>query len=61
MPLMDPSLKACCDKCQCDSEELYLEPLAQCGSYDERSVPKQLKAFGWTIDGDKTYCPDCQP
>jgi hypothetical protein len=61
MPVMDPVIRACCDKCECDSDEMHLTPLARSGSYDERSIPGQLRHMGWTIEGDKTFCPDCVP
>lgn len=59
MPIMDPVIRACCDKCQCDSDEMGLTALARPGNYDERNVVNSLKRQGWTIDGDKTFCEDC--
>lgn len=59
MGLMDPVIRACCDRCLEDSDEIGLTPLARSGSYDERNVENTLRRMGWTIDGDKTICPDC--
>jgi len=61
MPLLDPTIRACCDKCQEDSDEMGLTPLARSGSYDERNVPGALRRMGWVIEGAVTYCPECKP
>lgn len=59
MPLMEPRIFACCDKCMDDSDDMGLTALAQSGSYDDRNIPSALKRMGWKVDGDKTFCPDC--
>jgi hypothetical protein len=58
MPICDPTIQIVCDGCG-DEEETGLTPLARHGSYDERGIPGFLKSRHWTIDGDKTFCPDC--
>lgn len=59
MPLMEPTIKAYCDKCYDESDEMGLTALAQSGSYDERNVPGELKRQEWKIFGNKTICPNC--
>ena len=57
--LGEPEILACCDRCGCDSEPLGMTATVG-GGWDDRNVEGELKRWGWRIEGDKTYCPDCR-
>ena len=54
----DATVTAWCDICG-TKEEIQLTALARSGSYDMRNVEADLKGLYWSVDGDKTICPDC--
>jgi hypothetical protein len=59
MAINDPIITVSCDAENCRStEEFDLTSLAR-GGWDQRNVIPQLKKRGWTVDGDRTICPDC--
>ncbi len=59
MTLSDPFIMGICDKCDEASDGIHLTPLAG-GCWDARNVAKQLKRWGWKVEGETTLCPECQ-
>ena len=56
--ILDPTIRAMCDRCKVDSDEMEMTALAG-GGYDERNVAGTLKRWGWRVEGDRTVCPEC--
>ena len=54
----DPTITATCDNCGYTTDEMEMCALAG-GGWDDRYIESKLTKWGWTIDGDKTYCEDC--
>lgn len=53
----EPRITVTCDNCGC---HLEMGLTACAGSfYDERNIETELKANGWTVDGDD-LCKTCQ-
>lgn len=49
-----------CDSDDCrENEEISLTPLGRGRSWDDRNVKHELERLGWLIEGDKTFCPEC--
>jgi len=51
-------MDARCDECGEMSHSMDLTMLAG-GGWDDRNVKPELKRMGWTIDGERTVCPEC--
>lgn len=47
-----------CDGCGVESDPVACCALAG-NCWDTRNVPAMLKRWGWTVDGERTYCEEC--
>jgi hypothetical protein len=57
--ILDPSILACCDKCDL-TEELAMLPTAR-GNWAPTNIAVALMARGWSIIGEAQYCHECAP
>ena len=58
MPIGDALIKAMCDKCDCETDEMNLTPLAG-GGWDARNIRGKLRKIGWSVEGEVTICEEC--
>lgn len=53
-------VRVTCDECEVEME-MDLTATAGKGSWDERSLDRQLRRDGWSTEGDQDLCDECSP